>query len=60
MISPEVRSVSTQVESVMNDFVVQCIVKQFDYTNKDEALYQQNWVPSKSGPIWRRKLFGGS
>ena len=42
MISPEVRSVSTQVESVMNDFVVQCIVKQFDYTDKDEALYQQN------------------
>ena len=34
---PEVRSVSTQIEPVMNDFGVIYIIKQFDYVDKDEV-----------------------
>ena len=36
-ISPEVRSVLTQVKPTMNDFSVQCVIKQFDYVNKEKA-----------------------
>ena len=38
MISLEVRSFSTQVELVMNDFGVQFITEQFDYVNKELIL----------------------
>lgn len=36
MTSPEVKSVSTQVESIMNDFGVQCNIELLEYAGKDE------------------------
>ena len=47
MISLEVRSVSTQLEPVMNYFGVQCIIEKFGYVDKDEAS-QSDYESSES------------
>ena len=47
MISHEVRTVSTQIEPVMNDLDVQCIINQFNYADKDEA-FQPDYESNKS------------
>ena len=58
---PEVRSVSTQIEPVMNNFGVIYIIKQFDYVDKDEVSSSDyESIESEyhqSDAIWWQKFF---
>ena len=47
MISPQVRSVSPQEEPAMNDFGIQCIIRQFNCTDKDES-FQSDYESNES------------